>query len=121
MAQKRSQITQPPTRSRLATSTTSSWRVASEVSRINDRLPHHWRVGHNHGCARRDFIGYLVRELRTKPQARRKFVRINTATFTVHSHPPASLPLVPSSKVNTCSPSRPLTSSAARPIGLPLR
>src|SRR5271166_904793 len=26
MAQKRSQITQPPTRSRLATSTTSSWR-----------------------------------------------------------------------------------------------
>jgi len=28
----------------------------SEVSRINDRLPHHWRVGHNHGCARRDFI-----------------------------------------------------------------
>src|SRR5271166_4827611 len=31
MAQKRSQITQPPTRSRLATSTTSSWRAKKYV------------------------------------------------------------------------------------------
>src|SRR5271166_4145281 len=31
MAQKRSQITQPPTRSRLATSTTSSWRESTRT------------------------------------------------------------------------------------------
>src|SRR5260370_38721416 len=70
------------------------------------RAPPQGRVGHTHVSHRRDFIGFLVRELRTEPQARRKLVRINTAIFTVHSHPPASLP-----------PGRKLTRFAGRAFG----
>jgi hypothetical protein len=41
MAQKRSQITQPSTRSRLATSTTSSWRASDPIraARPLERVP----------------------------------------------------------------------------------
>src|SRR5271166_4129550 len=41
MAQKRSQITQPPTRSRLATSTTSSWRERAKLNGGACRAPGH--------------------------------------------------------------------------------
>src|SRR5947207_7188503 len=111
--------------------------IDREIRGIRFRLPHYGIIRDDHSCSRLKFISELVSEIGTKAQSRRQssasterpslVTRIHRASSCLGVNR-LGFPVVPSSIVNKwltrrSPPVRPrlLISTAARPIGLPLR